>query len=241
MSTWGIVAGGSGALGSAVTAGLVREGHRVLVLDRVTAPDDLDGTVSSVLVDLVDSAQVAKAVDDAVAEWGAPSVLVNCQGWSPKDEEGVAIGDADMSAEMFTEALQVNLLTAFLTIRTVIPHMAAAGGGRVVSVSSASARTGRTTAAAVYAAAKAGVEALTRHFAVQYGSSGVLVGAVAPGKFVNPNWPDNSELVDAYQAEIPLGRRATPAEVAEAILYLASASNTYLTGQTVLVDGGRLS
>ncbi|HEX3786058.1 MAG TPA: SDR family oxidoreductase [Pseudonocardiaceae bacterium] len=240
MTNWGIVAGGSGALGSAVVAGLVRDGHRVLVLDRVAYPE-VDSDVHSVCVDLVDEEQTAAAVGEATERWGAPSVLVNCQGWSPKDDKGRAISDQEMSAELFSEALRVNLLTTFLTMRTAIPLMAAAGRGRVVNVSSAAARTGRTTAAAVYAAAKAGVEALTRHFAVQYGPAGVLVCAVAPGKFVNPNWPDNAELVDAYQAEIPLGRRAAPAEVAELILFLASSANTYLTGQTVLTDGGRLS
>jgi NAD(P)-dependent dehydrogenase (short-subunit alcohol dehydrogenase family) len=240
MSSWGIVAGGSGALGSAVTAGLVRHGHRILVLDRVAGRDTSDEVCYEV-VDLVDDKQVAAVVGGAIARWAAPSVLVNCQGWSPKDDQGLAITDEDMSAELFSAALQVNLLTAFLTMREVIPRMAESGGGHVVNVSSAAARTGRTTAASVYAAAKAGVEALTRHFAVQYGAAGVLVCTVAPGKFINPDWPDNSELVDAYQAEIPLGRRATPAEIAETILFLASPANTYLTGQTVLVDGGRLS
>jgi NAD(P)-dependent dehydrogenase (short-subunit alcohol dehydrogenase family) len=144
----------------------------------------------------------------------APRVLVNCQGWSPKGADGVAVPDAELSAEGFLRIVEVNLLSCFLTLREFVPAMAAAGGGRVVNVSSTSALTGRTSASPAYAAAKAGLDALTRSFAVRYGPANVMVCGVAPGKLDNARWPDSSEALVGYRAEIPLGRLGRPEDAA---------------------------
>ena len=118
--------------------------------------------------------------------------------------------------------------------------MAAAGTGRVVAIGSAAAHTGRTTAGSAYAAAKAGVAALVRTFGARYAPQGVLINDVSPGKIANPNWPDYPEAIARYRQEIPMGRLAEAGEVADAIAFLLSHRNTYITGQTVIVDGGRL-
>jgi NAD(P)-dependent dehydrogenase (short-subunit alcohol dehydrogenase family) len=234
-----IVAGGSGVLGSQVTGRLVGAGHRVVVLDR--APCPAADRVAHLPVDLTDETEVDRVLRSVAERYGIPRVLVNCQGWSPKSPDGGPEPDESLTARSFLRVLDVNLVSCFLTMRTVVPMMVAAGGGRVINVSSTAARTGRTTASPAYAAAKAGVDALTRSFAVRYGPSGVLVCAVAPGKFANPQWPDDPSAVDRYRRDIPLGRLATPAEIAGVIVFLASRDNTYLTGHTVTVDGGRLA
>lgn len=239
--TLAIVAGGAGQLGRRVCTGLAADGHRVLVLDLAEPVPEPNGTLTSTTVDLTDEDAVAAAVDDAVARWGAPTVLVNCQGWSPKGPDGRAAGAAAMLADDFMAVLRVNLLGCYLTMKAVVPVMAAAGGGRVVNVASTSGRTGRTTASAAYAAAKAGVEALTRSFAAAYGNRGVLVTAVAPGKFVSPGWVDDPAALAGYVADIPLGRLAEPDDIGAVIQFLASARNNYITGHTMVIDGGRLA
>lgn len=237
--TLAIVTGGAGRLGSGVSRGLVEDGHHVLVLDRVEHPP-ADGLTSAV-VDLTDEAGVQAAVDQGVARWGAPAVLVTCHGWSPKGQDGRSAGAAGMSAEDFFAVLEVNLLGCYLAMKAVVPAMAAAGGGRVVNVSSTSGSTGRTTASAAYAAAKAGIDALTRSFAVEYGDRGVLVSGVAPGKFRSPGWIDDPAALARYTADIPLGRLAEPEDIGAVIRFLASEHNNYITGHTTVIDGGRLA
>jgi NAD(P)-dependent dehydrogenase (short-subunit alcohol dehydrogenase family) len=234
-----IVTGGAGRLGGGVSRGLVEDGHHVLVLDRVEHEpgDGLEGAV----VDLTDEVGVQTAVDDGVARWGAPAVLVTCHGWSPKGPDGRAAGAAGMSAGDFLAVLHVNLLGCYLAMKAVVPTMAAAGGGRVVNVSSTSGLTGRTTASAAYAAAKAGIDALTRSLAAEYGERGVLVSAVAPGKFRSPGWVDDPTALARYTEDIPLGRLAEPEDIGAAIRFLVSPRNNYITGHTMVIDGGRLA
>jgi NAD(P)-dependent dehydrogenase (short-subunit alcohol dehydrogenase family) len=235
-----VVAGGSGVLGAQIVQRLLRAGDHVVVLDRV-APDGTDDEVSYLAVDLTDESAVADAVADVCARGRAPRALINCQGWSPKNADGSPVVEDGLSGKLFLSVLETNLLSCFLTMRFVVPAMVAAGGGRVVNVSSTSGLTGRTTASPAYSAAKAGLDALTRNVAVRYAEHGVLVCSVAPGKFTNPTWPEYAEQLDAYRRTIPLGRFALPGEIADLVEFLASDNNTYLTGQTLIIDGGRLA
>lgn len=235
-----VVAGGAGVLGRHVVSGLLDAGHRVVVLDR-----DCSGPVtdlpSRLCVDLTREDEVRGAFEETVSRWGVPDVLVNCQGWSPKLANGEAPRDDQLTEQQFTEVIRVNLVSCFLTMREAAPAMAARGTGRVVNVTSTAALTGRSPAVSAYVAAKAGLEALTRQYAVRYGHRGVLVSAVAPGKFAGAEDVEPPSLVAGYLSGIPLGRLAAPSEIAEVILFLASRRNRYITGHTVVVDGGRLA
>jgi NAD(P)-dependent dehydrogenase (short-subunit alcohol dehydrogenase family) len=235
-----VVAGGAGRLGRSVARGLVQDGHRVLVVDRTPVAEQSDHLIGAV-ADLTDEARVRQVVTDCTRRWAAPRVLVNCQGWSPKGGDGRVTGPAELAADDFMEVVRVNLLSCYLTMRAVVPVMADSGGGRVVNVSSTSGLTGRTTASAAYAAAKAGIDALTRTFAAAYGRRGVLVTAVAPGKFRNPEWPDDPASVSRYVTEVPLDRLAEAEDIGEFIRFLVSSRNNYITGHTMVVDGGRLA
>ena len=108
-------------------------------------------------------------------------------------------------------------------------------------VGTAAAHTGRTNASAAYAASKAGLGALVRILAVRYAPDGVLLNDVSPGKIAHPGWPDSAEMIARYRDETPAGRLANAEEVADVIGFLISEKNTYLTGQSVIVDGGRLA
>jgi 3-oxoacyl-[acyl-carrier protein] reductase len=235
---YAIVSGGAGYLGSAVSARLREQGLHVVVLDRI-APS-IAG-VDFVEVDLADEATTDAGLRRLLAERGAPAALVMCQGWSPKGQDGRAPAESDVSAALFRQVLDANLTSCFLLLRTLVPAMAEAGSGRVVAVGSTAAQTGRTTAGVAYASAKAGLAAAMRSFAVRYGARGVLLNTVAPGKVDNPDWPDSPEGIAAYRREIPMGRLADKDEVADVIAFLVSDRNSYLTGQTVTVDGGRLA
>ncbi|GAA2229347.1 MULTISPECIES: SDR family NAD(P)-dependent oxidoreductase [Kitasatospora] len=235
---YAVISGGSGHLGSAVAARLLAEGRRVVVLDRV--PPRAQGAEFH-QTDLADE----QATDERLARLlelrGAPDGLVMCQGWSPKGPDGRPLPEAEVPAALFRQVLDANLTSCFLLMRTLVPAMAEAGRGRVVAVGSAAAHTGRTTAGAAYAAAKAGLAAMVSTFAVRHGGDGVLINTVAPGKVANPDWPDSAEEIDRYRREIPVGRLAHKEEVADLIAFLVSDRNSYLTGQTVIVDGGRLA
>jgi 3-oxoacyl-[acyl-carrier protein] reductase len=119
--------------------------------------------------------------------------------------------------------------------------MKRAGAGRIVLVSSAAGLSASPTAALSYSVTKAAIAALPRLLAAELGAFQVLVNAVAPGKFENPQWPDDPSAVERYAATVPLGRIGSTEEVAALIGFLSSDANTYVTGQTILQDGGRLS
>ncbi|WP_329049287.1 SDR family oxidoreductase [Streptomyces violaceus] len=232
-----VVTGGAGFLGSAVTGRLLADGQRVVVLDRETPARP---EAHAFQVDLADEAALERVLGRLLEERGAPGALALCHGWSPKGADGSRIPETDVPADLFRQVIDANLTSCFVLLRTLVPAMAAAGTGRVVAIGSAAAHTGRTTAGSAYAAAKAGVAALVRTFGARYAPQGVLINDVSPGKIANPNWPDSPEAIARYRQEIPMGRLAEAGEVADAIAFLLSHRNTYITGQTVIVDGGRL-
>jgi NAD(P)-dependent dehydrogenase (short-subunit alcohol dehydrogenase family) len=233
-----LVSGGAGHLGSAVVDKLVQAGTLPVVLDRTPLPRT---RVPSLEADLVQPASVTGAVTALLNEYGAPAGLVLCHGWAPKADDGSALPEGDVSAELFSRVLDINLTSCFLLLQGLLPAMAESGGGRVVVVGSAAAHTGRTNASVAYAASKAGLGAIVRTLAVRYAPAGVLLNDVSPGKFAHPGWPDSAETIERYRQEIPVGRLADAEEVAEVITFLISEKNTYLTGQSVIVDGGRLA
>lgn len=148
-------------------------------------------------------------------------------------------GLAAIDDDTWQRVQDTNTAGAFKLIRAVAPRMAAGSGGRIVAVSSAyslRARSGR----AAYSASKAALEALVRSAAVEFASSGVLANAVAPG-FVDTELTranNDPATVAALLERVPIGRLATPEEVADVVAFLLAPSNTYITGQTIAVDGG---
>jgi 3-oxoacyl-[acyl-carrier protein] reductase len=146
---------------------------------------------------------------------------------------------ADIDDATWQRTLDINTASAFRLVRALAPQMAETGGGRIVAVSSAYAGRARMGRAA-YGASKAALEALVRSTAVEFASSGVLANAIAPG-FVDTELTranNDASAISALLERVPVGRLAKPAEVASAVSFLLSPSNTYITGQTIAVDGG---
>jgi NAD(P)-dependent dehydrogenase (short-subunit alcohol dehydrogenase family) len=231
-----IVTGGASGIGRAIAQRFAADGATVAVLDR-----NGDGAreVASAIgghayeVDVRDAARVCDAIDAAAEAMGGLSVLVNNAG----------IGDLrplhTVDEKLFHRLIDVNLTGTYHGMRFGIPKMADAGRGAVVNVASLSGLM-PTRNEAPYSAAKAAVIALTKSGALEYGPA-VRVNCVAPGHVRTPLTAVWEEYPDAFEpiAEmIPLKRMGEPNEVADLVTFLCSDQASYITGQTIVIDGG---
>ena len=245
-----IITGGGGHLGQSVARWWAKPKTHLVLLDRDA--ERLENCRADLLARGAELTVIATDVtvpDDLLAAaaslseflWLSPPSLVLAHGLSGKGagEKSARLGDLDPNH--WQEVLDVNLTSVVFTIQVFLPFMKRAGGGRIVLVSSTAGLSASPTAALSYSVTKAAVAALPRLLALELALSQVLINAVAPGKFYNPDWPDEPEKVERYERSVPLGRLASADEVAALIGFLSSSANTYVTGQTVLQDGGRLS
>lgn len=241
-----LVTGGSRGLGRAVCLGLAAEGARVMVnyrrdeqLARSLA-DELralsGGPAAVVAGDVSFSADVTRMFDECEAQLGPIDILVNNAGIWP-----TALVK-DLSEEDWDRTLAINLKGSFLTCREAVRRwLAAQRGGRIVNVVSPAAFVGSTTGHADYAASKAGLVNLTVSLAREVAAQGIFVNAVAPGMMYTEMAQEALQVNEAhYLRRIPLRRIGDPQEIANTIVFLASARASYTTGATVDVSGGML-
>jgi NAD(P)-dependent dehydrogenase (short-subunit alcohol dehydrogenase family) len=231
-----VITGGGSGIGAAAARRFAAEGARVAVLDR--NGDAAEAVAAEVggkahTLDVRDGDAVNDAIGKIIAAVGRIDVLVNNAG----------IGDLrplhTVDDKLWHRLIDVNLTGTFNATRAVVPHMLAGGGGTIVNNASLSGLM-PTRNEAAYSAAKAGVIALTKSGALEYGPT-VRVNCVAPGHIRTPLTAVWDQMPDAFEpiAEaIPLGRIGEAEEVAEVILFLASVRSSYVTGQTIVVDGG---
>jgi hypothetical protein len=184
-------------------------------------------------LDLREPQRAATVIDELAAILGGVDVLVNAAGVNRRVES------MDENVSGWQQTLNVNLVGAWACSRAAAKHMTAAGGGRIVNVTSILAFT-PIGGGAAYAASKAGLEMLTKVMALELAASGITVNAVAPGHTATPMNFSESELDGSMIARpvIPLARAATSSEIAEAIAFLTRAESGYTTGASLLVDGG---
>jgi 3-oxoacyl-[acyl-carrier protein] reductase len=232
-----LVTGAARGIGAATARAFAAHGARLALLDR--EPEALRQVAAETggvpyPADVTDAAAVGRAVDDAVARWGRVDILVNNAGIL-RDAALADVTEADWSA-----TLDVNLRGPVVCARAVVPHMKAAGFGRILSATSIVARTGNYGQTA-YTASKAGVIGLTRTWARELGPKGITANAVAPG-FIE------TEMVRSVPAKVmaqvvgrtPAARMGRPEEVASVYLFLASDLASFINGAVVGVDGGLL-
>jgi 3-oxoacyl-[acyl-carrier protein] reductase len=180
--------------------------------------------------DVSQSSTVQRMVRDVEARLGPIDILVNNAGVA-----AVRTVD-DITEEDFDRTIAVDLKSAFLCTQAVLPGMRARRWGRVINVSSIGARIGAGSVSVAYGAAKAGLEGLTRAYALRLAREGVTVNTVAPGLI---DTEMGKPLLEAGVAErIPVGRAGTGEEIAQVVVLLVR--NAYLTGQTIGVNGGSL-
>jgi len=221
-----LVTGGGSGIGAAVAHRLADDGFDVTVADLQPDAVATDLGASGVRLDVRDEAAVAAAMDGV-------EVLVNAAGiGSTTDAPGTTL-------EVWEDVFAVNARGTFLCCKHAIPGMKTRGGGAIVNVASVAGLVGLRNRVA-YSASKGAVIALTRALAVDHVGDGIRVNAVCPGTIDTP-WvrrlvDDAGESLDALRARQLMGRLGTPEEVADAVLYLATA--TFVTGTILTVDGG---
>ena len=239
-----IVTGASTGIGRAIAMALARAGADVAIhygSSRKEAEETARGVEShgrrAVLVqaDFRDPTAAGKAVEAAVQALGAPiDILVN--------NAGSLVGRSaveEMDAELWQEVIALNLSSVFFATKAALPYLG--DGARIVNVSSIAARHGGGPGAFAYAAAKGGVMTLTRGLAKELASRNIRVNAIAPGVIETPFHDKFStpEQLETFRKGIPLGRLGTSEECAGAVLYLVSPLASYVTGQSIDINGGQ--
>jgi 3-oxoacyl-[acyl-carrier protein] reductase len=236
-----LVTGGARGIGAATARRLHADGARVAVLDldAAAAAATADQTAGLGLAcDVTDAAAVDAAVDQVAAELGRLDILVNNAGVT---RDNLLF---KMTEDDWDTVLSVHLKGAFLASRAAQKHMVAARHGRIINLSSTSALGNRGQAN--YSAAKMGLQGFTRTLAVELGPFGITVNAVAPG-FIVTEMTDATavrlgltpaQLQEASAAAVPVRRVGFPDDIANAIAFFASDAASFVTGQTLYVDGG---
>ena len=237
-----IITGGAQGIGAATAEEFVRKGWRVAILDltfdeRLKLPSD-DSRVLVLETDVCDEESVQRSINQAAKHFGRVDALVNnagIQSWSSLE---------DMEFDTWRKVMETNFFGSLFCMTAAGKHMVTQGAGAVVNVLSIMAERGAPKRGP-YSASKAALQALTRTAAVEWGKKGIRVNGIRPGYIETPLMTEyfESGQIDKCALEdlIPFGRVGTPAEIAKVILFLASDDSSYVTGQTVFVDGGFLS
>lgn len=245
-----IITGAGGGLGLAFAQELLREGATVVLTDysrQLLDQAELSlaeyrGKYLLRILDVTDGVQATAVMKEIFDLLGRLDILVNVAGGSLFTPKNLA----DIKEKDWNTVLDVNLKGTFLCCQAAVPYMAENQYGRIVNLSSIGGRTASIVTGVAYAAAKGGVNALTRRLALDVGSQGITVNAIAPGTILSGqrmvdlwNELDEKQKNDTLSS-IPLGRLSTPQEQAKVVSFLVSDDAAYITGAVIDVNGGRL-
>jgi NAD(P)-dependent dehydrogenase (short-subunit alcohol dehydrogenase family) len=234
----GVITGGASGIGLETARRFVAEGASLVVADRNEAlladvAEELGAAAATEVIDVAVEADVERMVRRAVDELGGLDVAVNCAGL------GTFAPVAAHPLEEWRTVIDICLTGVFLSVKHEAQAMAATGGGAIVNIASINAKVPAKGLAA-YCSAKAGVEMLTRCAAMELGPEGVRVAAIGPG-FVDTPLTEYARALpqvrEGYVATIPMGRAGTPRDIADAALFLVSDEASWVSGETLYVDG----
>ena len=235
-------AGSATGIGFAAARALGELGARIAItgttdrIHRRAAELRADGIDATGIVCTLDTDAGARELTARLADSGlTPGILVNNAGMAAVSDGGMLHGDILTSPQEWDRGIAINLSTAFHATRAVVPGMRASRWGRIVTVTSVSGPVMASHSDIAYAAAKAGLAGLTRALAVDEAPHGITANAVAPGWIATGAQLDSEAIEGAL---VPLGRSGTAQEVASVIAWLATPGAGYVTGQTIVVDGG---
>jgi NAD(P)-dependent dehydrogenase (short-subunit alcohol dehydrogenase family) len=246
-----IITGGGSGIGRATAQLMAAEGGTLALVDLDSqavsavahAIEAQGSSVITIAADVLDAGAVERMVQTVVSRFGRVDILVNSVGGSTIiDRSGASV--EELTLDEWERVLAFNLRGTFLCTHAVIPQMKRQGSGRIVNLSSVAARGDSPRSGAAYAAAKAGIRALTRKLGIELGPYGITCNAVAPSLTLSERierrlWrPRSPEEQKAIVEAVPLKRVSTPEDQAKVILFLASDDAAFVSGQTIEVTGG---
>lgn len=241
-----IVTGASTGIGKATAMLFAKEGARVVVSDvdegggqQVVSAIQADGgDATFVGADVSQPEDVKRLVDATVQVYGRLEVLVN-NAAAYRGDGGIL----SVPEQIWDQIMTVNLKGTYLCCKFAIAQMIHDGGGSIVNLSSVNARMGLSLTA--YTASKGGVEALTRLLAVEFGPKGIRVNSICPGTIMTENssaiYAERPGLEERVKKMYPAGKLGAPLDVAQCALYLASDESAFVTGASLVVDGGLMA
>ncbi|MCP8894408.1 SDR family oxidoreductase [Shinella daejeonensis] len=236
-----LLTGASRGIGHATVKHFQAKGWRILTVSRqpfseeCAWPSARESHIQANLSDLAQIDRLAATVRERLPH-GRLHALVNNAGISPKGPDRERLGVGATTADVWTQVLNVNLISTALIARALLPELKAAKGS-IVNVTSIAGSRVHPFAGVAYAASKAGLSALTREMAHEFGKHGVRANAIAPGEIQTSILsPGTDELV---AAEVPMGRLGEPREVAETIHFLCTEQSSYINGAEIHINGGQ--
>lgn len=239
-----LVTGGASGIGLAAVELLAAQGAKVTIVDvQADATEaaaakvrELGSEALPIVASVTDPDATRDMVEQTVARWGRLDAAINNAGTS-----GTHALTADVEWEEWKRVVDLNLHGVFLSMKAEIPAMLASGGGAIVNTSSGAGLMGFPGLPA-YVASKHGVIGLTKSAALEYGRKGIRVNAVCPGTVRSPMLEaftgHDEATLQGMGKMMPIGRLATPQEIAEAMVWLLSPAASYVTGHAMAVDGG---
>lgn len=227
-----VITGANSGMGKAIAQKLSSHGAKVFILG-INRELGIN-TAKELGVTFIETDVTSKeAIQDAATHIGAVHILINVAGISLQEQKGV------ISPENFDKIIAVNLKSVYLT-SLIFGHHLMCNNGAIVNVSSIRAKTGTPSYSSAYAASKAGVENLTKSFALELAEKNIRVNAIAPGATfptkMSEKWneKDKKEIIK----KIPLKRLGSPVDMANGVYFLVSDLSSYITGQTLNINGG---
>lgn len=236
-----LLTGASRGIGHATVKLFMEHGWRILTVSRQPFseecrwPSAQESHIQADLADLSGIEALAETVRQRLPD-GKLAALVNNAGISPKGPGGSRMGVAETDAEVWMKVLNVNLVSTALLVRALLPELEAARGS-IVNVTSIAGSRVHPFAGVAYAASKAGLAALTRELAGEFGPRGIRANAIAPGEIATAILSPGTDAL--VKAEVPMGRFGTTDEVARTIYFLCTDQSSYINGAEIHINGGQ--